>query len=826
MNKRYLLQLAFAGLGMMLPFFASGQGGDTGGHAVENPLDELLIGNEQPATPEHIDQEDSSARPTPEQSADEHIKGDQAALDVIPIPTKVEAPAQSSSQPEPRAHLEEIVVTATKREQSVRDIPASVSAMRGEDLEKSGAHNIKDYLMQVPGISLDEGESGESGGRRLTIRGVGPAQSTGNATVGQFLGDVPVTDPYFSFTTPDLDPFDLKTVEVLKGPQGTTFGGTALNGAIRYVPNAPQLETWSVRGFADRTAVSQGSAANTYGAEFNVPLGQTFAFRAAGVLQNVPGVYDNLQTKVRDADGRRKWSGRGIIRWEPIDSLSVNAMYLKQNSHTDDVLVADNNNGELSNNSKPSQSSIDSDFRLANIDLRYDLDSLGSLVLQSARQNKSALLDYDGGISAAGSLGVETLRAHNAIDITADTHELRLVSPSGGDWNWIVGVFLMNYTAEIDAYTYVPLDALGVANPGPLLSTLPGLSSVFFPLGINVSAIHMHPLVAKERSFYGELSRHFGEDWELTLGLRHYDTRLKARANNDGANYLTDTAVKNINQSEQGYSPRIALTWKPLDGVMLYAAVARGFQFGGFNLFQASPIAVPNPITGGQVPLQYGSSSLWSRELGLRTDWLDSTLRLDTTIYDLDWKNAQLNQSLKSLVISPAYIDNVGKVKSQGVESTITWLTPLTGFSVNISAAYSRARTAADYDDPGGNAIPSGTAVAASPQWQTSTTLAYGTSLGPWVGTGSVTHSLWSKAFSNLQHDFEIYGFSTLNLNFDVARPDLSWSPTVSLGLNNVLDERGVIGRNGTAGATGSALGQTTTYIRPRTLSLRLSAGF
>ncbi|HKY91549.1 MAG TPA: TonB-dependent receptor plug domain-containing protein, partial [Nevskiaceae bacterium] len=244
-------------------------------------------------------------------------------LPTIPVAPQQDEPASAPQDGAPAQRgIEEIVVTATKREESVRDIPVSINATTGETLEKMGARDINDYIATVPGITLQESPNGDAGGRKLTVRGVGPSEFngvSGNQTVGQFIGDIPMTDPYSNFVTPDLDPFDLQTVEILKGPQGTYFGASALNGAIRYVPTKPVLGEWGVRGFAEGLHIEDGATDGTYAAAVNVPIGETLAFRATGVLQNTPGYIDNLQRDDEDADSRRKWSARGGLRWQPSD---------------------------------------------------------------------------------------------------------------------------------------------------------------------------------------------------------------------------------------------------------------------------------------------------------------------------------------------------------------------------------------------------------------------------------------------------------------------------------------------------------------------------
>jgi iron complex outermembrane receptor protein len=732
----------------------------------------------------------------------------------IPIAADPGAPEQIKAPPR-TTQLEEIIVTATKREASSRDVPITIDAMMGEDLEKMGAREVKDFITQVPGITLQDSSSGEAGGRSITVRGVGPGNASGgsgnsgNQTVGQFIGDIPMTDPYSNFVTPDLDPFDLRSVEILKGPQGTTFGASALNGAIRYVPQGPIMAQWSARSFGDYQSVTDGAADFSFGAGVNVPVGDRLAVRVIGVQQHAPGVYDNLRRNTPDADSRDKWSARGMLRWEPVDRLSIDLLYQKQSAHQDAVLSADNGEGRLETNKQPGPSSIDTGFDLASLDARYEFDTLGTLVMQASYQHKSAVIDLDPG--ATGQAGLESIRAYADYKTKGYSYEARLVSPGDGKWNWIAGIFTMKY----DAFAFAELYLVN----GEDLAFLPDpLGLLITPRGPVPARTQVVPEAA-ETSFYGELSRVLGERWELTLGARHYDTSF------EGEREIRTLAIANtaqIDQGEKGVSPKLSLAYRPNDDVMAYFTIARGFQFGGANAPPILSLPFNNPVTGLPVPVEFDSSDLWSRELGIRTSWMENTLQADLTLFDLDWSNAQFGQSTGG-AISSLYIDNVGKVRSQGAEASLAYLTPIDGLVLNIAASYTDARTATAYDAGDGNVVPAGTQMPASPKVQTASTLVYSPMLGPWATSVSLNHVYWGPAFNNIQHEARIYDFQTWSVLLSVARPDWAGRPSITIGLSNLTDERALLSYSDLGAAAG---GPAWVYMRPRAFSIRLSAEF
>lgn len=726
-----------------------------------------------------------------------------ATTDTIPVNSLpvASAPASAEQRVEPPPavqRLDDVVVTATKRKRTARSLPVSITALKGEDLEKLGARDIKDYLAQSPGITLVDSEYGEARGRNLTVRGVGPGSSTGlgNQTVGQFIGDVPMTDPFGNFGAPDLDPFDLKTVEILRGPQGTTFGASALNGAIRYVPNEPELDNFLLRGFVDRVDIRYGGADQTYALATNLPLGESAALRVSGLMQDAPGLYDNLKTGIEDADKRRKRSARAALRWEPLDRLSLNLVGLTQKSHVDDVLLADNPDGRFENDFKVQPSFIDFDFSLASLDIRNRYD-WATLVLQGNWQKKRSRGEVDTNLSLTGQLGIETIRAPFDYITDGNSQEVRLVSTEGGRWDWIIGAFRRDYQATVNAEVEVA--------------------------DLTVLASDIDPLNARETAYYGELTRRLGKRWELSAGARHYTTRL------DGVQITRalgrPTGTNPVSQNERGVSPKFSISYKLSRNFMSYVAVSRGFQFGGVNT-SIAPVNFENPATGVPIPLSYDSSVLWNRELGVRTDWLDRTLRIDLALYDVRWTDAQLQQQTGGQVSNDPFIDNVGKVGIRGAEGSLHWRTPLRGLSVNLNAAYVDARTREEYDPGNGEVIAAGTTLPNVAKLQTASTLAYNTLIGGWRGDAALNYTQIGPAFGNFQQSYTIFDYGSFGLTLGLARPFARFTPAFTLGISNLTDERGIAGRVVPQGSTPVGPVATWTYIRPRTVNLRMTFDF
>ncbi|HZP12420.1 MAG TPA: Plug domain-containing protein, partial [Nevskiaceae bacterium] len=192
-------------------------------------------------------------------------------LDTIPVTPqsdkKEELPAATEASG--ATQLQEVVVTSTKRVTPLRKIAGTVNVLSGEDLEREGIQSLDQIVQQVPGVNLtDEGTGGQQ--KRVTIRGISTPLGA-NATAGTLLGDIPFSDPFLPKVQLDPNPFDMATVEVLKGPQGTLFGGTGLNGLIRYVPELPQLDGVHVKYYTQFLSYpGNGGSAWNYGAVLNV----------------------------------------------------------------------------------------------------------------------------------------------------------------------------------------------------------------------------------------------------------------------------------------------------------------------------------------------------------------------------------------------------------------------------------------------------------------------------------------------------------------------------------------------------------------------------
>lgn len=716
--------------------------------------------------------------------------------------------------------LAEIVVTATKRERPLRKIPASISALSGKDLEQLGARQMSDFLNLVPGISMQE-SSGDAP-RKLAIRGVAPSNTT-NQTVGVMLGDIPVSDPYGNYTAIDPDPWDMERVEVLKGPQGSLFGASSLNGMVRFIPNQAKPGVWQGKTFAEWKDVSEGQAAPAYGAAINAPLGDWAAVRLSGVSEHTPGVID-MDTpgyEKKDADDVIKRMGRASLVWEASDRLRLNAWVMRQTQKLNEMSFVTNDQGRLVRHDAPSPSRSQRSFDLATLQASYDFDAM-TLVSVSGYQRKQALFDLDTTYSLPGeavaTTGLSVTRARQDVDADGYLQELRLVSRGDGPWDWLGGLYFSRYSADVLTDIYLSnterlADWLAQL-PSELASAIAGES------GLSLVNKRGNPLDATERAVFGEVTRHLGEQWQLTLGGRLYKSEVTGTVVTRGLTSLLSTGqASRTDHAEapgQGFSPKASLTYEASPDLLFYGAAAKGFQYGGLNV-----AAVPV----GEIPATFKSSTLWNYEAGFRSDWLDRALRVDVTAFFVDWQNAQINEANQNGL--GGYVANIGAARNKGVESTIRYRTPITGLTLDVSASYIVSKTAADFTSAAGNDIPSGSEMPLSPRWQTATTLAYGVPLGSWLANAALIHSYQGRAWNNIDHESRVGGYSLLDLSLSVAQLEWRLRPSLSFTVNNLTDTRTLTTQaDGEKSAYADTIGIPRSYTRPRTFVVRLSAEF
>ncbi|HEY1076369.1 MAG TPA: TonB-dependent receptor [Fontimonas sp.] len=747
----------------------------------------------------------------------------QALDSVAVVPLREEAPEPQAAEASATTQLEEIVVTATKRAAPVRNIPATINVLSGEDLEREGVQSIDQIVQQVPGVNLtDDGTGGSA--KRVTIRGV----STGfgvNPTTGTLFGDLPFSDPFAPKVGLDPNPFDMETVEVLKGPQGTLFGGTGLNGLIRYVPEAPHLDEFRVKYYTQLMSYpGVGGSAWNYGGAVNAPFADhTAALRVVGFRRESPGYVDDTRRDASDVNTLEQYGLRGALTWMPAEYWKVSLMAATQHTEEADIPYTDNYDGDLSHNDASRPSPAEYSYSLATLGIEREFE-WGTLLSQTSYFEKKFDIFVDASRAIGGVLPLLGAADYNRSD--GFTQEIRAVSaPGDSPWKWLAGAFYY----QLDLYDCANVAAAGglpelaIRIPALLTGILPNVcpgNAEELRGQLNIANL-IGDVQLRETALFGELSRSLGEDWEATLGARVYRSEAGGIVTTAGAIYATQNNLMEVsrenNVREQGVSPKVSIVYSPTDELRSYVTVSRGFRFGGPQIGASTP--------NTDVPEIYKSDSLWNYEVGVRSDWLDRTLRIDLSAYHLDWTDPQVfqKQDLVAGIALGNFIDNVGGARGNGVELSLRYLFPFApGLSLDAAGAWNDTRTTEAFDSSTGVTVPKDSPWPLSPRWQTATTLAYLLPIMDWQLGASARHIYMGKACNTIECTAQVFGYHQLDLNVFVAPIVDSWWPQFSVALTNVTDERGY----GNITTNPEPANDSITYIAPRTVVLRLSGSF
>lgn len=722
-----------------------------------------------------------------------------AASASLEYPSTSESPVQARSdslQASEQSETADIVVTAQKRVENVQDVPSSVSVVGTRFLDDLHATNLADIGAYVPGLQVVS--TGTPGQTAVAIRGVVPI--AGGATVATYIDDTPVGgNSGYSRTANfalDLLPYDVQRIEVLRGPQGTLYGASALTGLIKYVLTTPDLDRLHVRVGGDLLGVSGASNPGGGGrAQISAPLvtGKLAAL-ASYSYEKTPGYIDNSQTGKRNQNGVQQQSARLGLRWVPTDNLSINlgALYqsidadgagtLALSSATFKPLV-----GDLKDNNYVPQTfkkQIQFYSGTVNLDLNWaTLTSASSYSNSSVDQVQDFTRTYGVLLPLFGAPAAITpfdlkLRLHKF------TQEVRLASPSSGAFQWLVGGF---YTHEKSTNVQtVPAFAF----PGS-----PALPAVFNPL-----AVLSIPSKYQEYAFFGNLTYRFNDMLAITGGVRYSENDQTFRQIGSGPLIGPSDAPGSSSENVVTYSvsPEVHLA----SDVLLYGRVASGYRPGG-----------PNFVAPG-LPLSYKSDRVTNYEIGFKSQFLDKRALFDVAAFYIDWKDIQIP------ILSPSGISgfgNGGKARNVGVEANAS-LQATNALQIGGTFTFIDAKLREDIPTINGLADAR---LPYTPRFSGSVQADYRADLGPdlvgHLGGGLRVQGKRLSDVSSSPTAFNLPAYVALDLNADITRGAV----TVRLFAKNVTDRRAYLNYNPIFnGATGAIDQVKGAIIQPRTIGI------
>lgn len=611
--------------------------------------------------------------------------------------------------------VESIVVTATRRELSVQDIPLNIAVFDDSALEAREISDLAELGRNVPGLYVVD--QGKRSANNIVVRGlnVNPFQSseflgnTGGGTVATYVGEVPL---YI-----DLNLNDIERVEVLLGPQGTLYGAGTLGGAIRYIPRKPVFEETSVNVRASTFSLSESDSMGFRGgATFNLPVGDRFAFRASIDRYNDPGFIDtpylirepgvsdpepdfsdpaavaaNLY-RDKDADWEKTTSARLGFRWEIGDNVDATVTY-----HHQDVEVG----GRTQNHSVAFGTGLyesatrypepnDKKNRLLSAEIVADLD-FAELTLATGyskykelgqRDQTDLLITLQYSYEEFPSFSAFTREYEEEKTIT---QEIRLVSQTGGKLNWIGGFFFNNAEQPI----------------GESREFTPGYDA--FNGGSRPDALEYLNVVREdltERALYGELGYDVTDRWQVTFGARYYDYSYTAFSATDFPLLRTvffgdppdsielDFGDPSI-QKESGTLFKFNTSYRFSDDVLGYFTFSEGYRIGASNgIPLCEDDGEQQTICTTPEEFEYLPDTTQNYEIGLRSQWLDGRLTLNGALYYIDWQDPQLTSATASGA-QPITV-NGGGAETKGLELSLD-IRPTDRLRVGLSYAHTKA---------------------------------------------------------------------------------------------------------------------------------------
>jgi iron complex outermembrane receptor protein len=587
--------------------------------------------------------------------------------------------------------LQEILVTATKREESLQKIPISVTAILGRDLEDRNAINFDDYARAVPGLSFTDLGDGRE---RISIRGVD--SKIGQAVVGYYFGETPIPDSS-SVSAPKVafDPeiVDINRVEVLRGPQGTVFGSGSMGGTIRIIPNEPDAtkDELSIKNILSSTAGANGPAEVISGM-LNIPLIEdrlalrlsTWASWDSGFIQRQVATPESLAANtatgstlvfqpVASVPAGDVFGGRAALRFQVSDSVNLEAsLYSDQQYYRgfqDITTGAQNPSDALVQNFLFNlQEQNRNRLTISNFKLEADVgfaDLLTSLSytrrLLSLEQEAAAALEYLGFSPEFSAAPIIEEARDDAYFGEARFSSKRSGSPAWDSVQWLLGASYGYQKGWTDESFVVP----GFSQ---------AFQSIIGPVPENNLFEARKVIWTKQSAIFGELSYEPVERLSLTAGARWYfysqtdaqpETGLFAATANDGS-IPNPYAAPTVRGAANGLVYRGAISWQQSKSLMYYAQASEGFR-GPFGRFALPSLCAVDAARLGTTTAEgeVESDKLWNYELGAKTNWLADRLRVNVALYRIDWTNVQ-----QSVFLNCGFnlMENLGSVVNQGAE--------------------------------------------------------------------------------------------------------------------------------------------------------------
>lgn len=645
-------------------------------------------------------------------------------------------PGSKASTASDMGELQEVVVTATRREERLQDVPISVSAFNQEQIDQQGIRSIDELSASTPGVTFQRMGSSINANYNdeqsdINIRGI--ESQAGTSTTGIYIDDAPVQTRHIAFGSVNAFPalFDLERVEVLRGPQGTLFGSSAEGGAVRFITPEPGLNAYSGYVRSELATIQYGDTSYNLGGAAGGPIVDgVLGFRASFSFERDGGWVDRASYTVApggnplaplqfngvtepNSNWQQTATARLALKWAPTDNLSVTPSVYYQHLHINDTAaywqsLSDPAEGIYRNGNALTNPSTDW-FYLLGLKVSWNLPwasfTSSTSYFDRVQNSTSDYTQYER----------ETFLANPAQfyypapgDATAAPfgdsqsnffQEFRLASvDAAARFKWTAGLFYGHMNENVyedieDKNSTLNSEFLGLYGI-PLCGVILGPC----PNGLYLQA-PTNRVIDEQLAAFGEATVNIVSHLSATLGLRVSHNQVSNTTLSTGGALVSNPGVVNYySTSENPVTPKASLTWQPDRDNLYYATVAKGYRTGGINgpnnasicSGDINQLGLGLPTVNGvaQWPLKYASDSLWSYELGAKNTLLDRRLVIDSSIYLVRWNNIQQNVYLPDCGLQ--FIANLGHVESRGGDIDIQYR-PIEALSLGLTASYQDA---------------------------------------------------------------------------------------------------------------------------------------
>jgi iron complex outermembrane recepter protein len=593
------------------------------------------------------------------------------------------ANAEENNTAEGKYQLEEIIITANKREQSLLDVPTSIGVATGRDIANRGLQNLDDIAVSMPGITVAGSAPGVSG---ITIRGIAATAGSKAATSALYVDETPYalsmggSAPSFA---PDVRMFDIERVEVLRGPQGTLYGEGAMGGMVRIVTNKPDTQDFEASVQTQYFDYSHGGDGYSTDFMLNVPLIEDrLALRATGYWRDEDGYIDDVYRDLEDINDFQASEGRVRLRYTG-DQLTVD---LSSDYYENEIGAFEAQSNQDYQATYFTDTFLRDRYLVHNLTVDYDF-GWANLVSASSYFDRS--LEYLSDFSTPTSVAlanrvfadlvdkpISAVIAPGDFETSAIIQELRLVSSGDQQLRYTAGLFYKK-------------------GDGNFLITANTIPSIPINLFNNNSRQE-----STQYALFGELEYDVTADFHAVLGLRWFREKQKNVQFNDGVFSKAPIDV-DIPLEYKTIQPRFSLIYNLNEDSTIYATVSKGFRGGGVNAKAAAVRIAPLDLGGNpDVSDIFAEETLWNYELGLKGHWFDNRLSANLAGFHMEWSDMQFSINQGNAALS--YTDNIGSAHSTGLELEVE-ANPLDGLTLTAGLQWIDPEV-----DDGSGIIPEG----------------------------------------------------------------------------------------------------------------------